>query len=235
MPSTVYRRIPECDPTLVEQAGRFAVADLHESMDVITGRMALMDGSIRPLNPGLRIAGQAVTAYCFPGDGLLAHKAVSLVGPGQVLLFSNGGSGPQTMFAELIALAARAKGAVGAVVEGAVRDSEALREMRFPVWSRGIYPGHTGKSGPGAVNVPIVIGGVRVEPGDVVVADDDGVIAISPSLLPAVLEKARARAEREIKIRGAISQGKVLFDMLDLQTVLEASHTHEVDMTWKEG
>src|SRR6266702_523106 len=93
MTSIIYRRIPTCDPALVAEAAKISVADLHESMNVIPGRMALMDGSIRPLNPGLRIAGQAVTAYCFPGDGLLAHKAVSMVGPGQILVFANGGSG----------------------------------------------------------------------------------------------------------------------------------------------
>ena len=231
MTSIVYRRIPKCDPGLVEAASAISVADLHEAMDIVPGRMALMNGSIQPLNPGLRIAGQAVTAYCFPFDGLLAHKAVSMVGPGQILVFANGGSGPQTMFAELIGLAARQKGAVGAVVEGCVRDTEALRAMRFPVWASGVYAGHTGKSGPGSVNVPIVVGGVRIEPGDIIVADDDGVICIPPLLMPAVLEKAKARAAREVKIRAAISEGKTLFDLLGLQATLEAAGVEEIDGT----
>jgi len=234
MSSVIYRRIPECDPALVAQAGKVAVADLHESMGVIAGRQALMDGSIRPLNPGLRIAGQAVTAYCFPGDGLLAHKAVSLIQPGQILLISNGGSGPQTMFAELIARALVAKGAIGAVVGGSARDTEALRSMNFPLWARGVYPGHTEKSGPGSVNVPIVIGGVHVEPGDIIVADDDGVICIPPSLMPAVLEKAAARAAREVKIRAAIDAGKVLFDLMGLQATLDAAGAQEIDSAWKD-
>ncbi len=232
MTSIVYRRIPECDPALVEAAGRIGVADLHEAMGVIPGRMALMDGSIRPLNPGRHIAGQAVTAFCFPFDGLLAHKAVSMVGPGQILVFANGGTGPQTMFAELIALAARGKGAAGAVVQSCVRDAGALREMRFPVWSSGVYPGHTGKRGPGSVNVPVVVGGVRIEPGDIVVADDDGVISIPPKLMPAVLEKAQARADREVRIRAAIDEGKVLFDMLGLQAELDAAGVEEIDAAW---
>jgi 4-hydroxy-4-methyl-2-oxoglutarate aldolase len=233
MSSTIYRRIPEIDPALLEEAAKVSVADLHESMDVIPGRMALMDGSIRPLNPGQRIAGQAVTAYTFPGDGLLGHKAVSLVGPGQILVFANGGSGPQTMFAELIALAALSRGAAGAVVESCVRDTEALRTMRFPVWSRGVYPARTGKSGPGAVNVPITVGGVRIDPGDVIVADDDGVICIPPALLPEALEKAKARAAREVKIRAAIAEGKLLFDLLGLQATLDAAGAQEFDTTWK--
>ena len=229
----VYRRIPECDPMLVDEVGKFSVADLHESMDVIAGRMALFGPAIRPINPGVRIVGQAVTAFLFPGDGLLGHKAVQLIKPGQILVVANGSAGPQTMFAELVALAAQAAGARGAVVEGHVRDSEALRAMRYPVWASGVYAGHTEKNGPGAVNVPIVCGGVRVEPGDIVVADDDGVIRIPPGLARAAVEKAKARAAREVSIRAAISEGKVLFEMLNLQAALEKAGVEEIDGTWK--
>ena len=232
MTAQIFRRIPECDPQLVAEAAKIAVADLHESMDVIPGRMALFSPAIRPVNPGLRIAGQAVTAYTFPGDGLFGHKAIQLVRPGQVLVFANGGCGPVTMFAELVALAARQNGAAGAVAEGSVRDVEALREMRFPVWASGVYPGHTNKVGPGAVNVPIVCGGVLVEPGDIIVADDDGVICIPPTLMPQVLARAKARAEREVKIRAAIAEGKTLFDLLGLDQAIKATGAQEHDGAW---
>lgn len=230
----VYTRIPTCDPALVEAARQFSVADLHESMDSIAGRQALFDGSLRPLNTGLRIAGQAVTAYTMPGDGLLGHKAISLLSPGNVLVCANGGGGPQAMFAELVSLAAAQRGAAGAIVDGCVRDVEALRASNFPVWSRGVYPGRTGKAGPGAVNVPIVCAGVRVEPGDVIVADDDGVICIPPAELPAILERARARGEREAKIRAAIADGKTLFDLIGLQPAVDAAGIEEIDGTWRD-
>ncbi len=229
----VYRHIPQCDPLLVEAVGRFSVADLHESMDVMAGRMALFGPAIRPINPGLRAVGQAVTAFLFPGDGLLGHKAVQLIKPGQILVVANGGAGPQTMFAELVALAAEAAGARGAVVEGHVRDVEALRTMQFPVWASGVYAGHTGKNGPGFVNVPIVCGGVRVEPGDIIVADDDGVICIPPALAHSVIAKAKARAEREVQIRAAVGGGKVLFDILNLQAALDNAGVEEVEGTWQ--
>jgi 4-hydroxy-4-methyl-2-oxoglutarate aldolase len=229
MTSKVYRQIPLCDPALVEEAGRYSVAELHESMEIIPGRMALFGGDIRPLNPGIRVAGQAVTAFVFPGDGLLGHKAVQLIKPGQILVVANGGSGPQTMFAELVALAARKAGARGAIVESCVRDVEALREMRFPVWSSGVHCGHTGKAGPGSVNIPIVCAGVRVDPG---VADDDGAICLPPALALATFARARLRAEREVKIRAAIDEGKVLFDILKLQEALAASGVEEIEGTW---
>lgn len=231
----VYRQIPPCDPALIEAAGRFSVADLHESMDSVSGRQALFDNGIRPLNIGQRIAGQAVTVYTFPGDGLLGHKAVSLLQPGNILVGANGGSGPQTMFAELVSLAATQRGAAGVVVDGCVRDSEALRRSQFPVWSTGYHVGRTGKVGPGAVNIPIICGGVRVEPGDVIVADEDGVICLTPSDLPAILERAQVRAERETKVRAAIAGGQTLFDLLGLQAAVDAAGIEEIDGTWRSG
>ncbi len=235
MVSRVYRRIPECDPGLVAEAEKFAVADLHESMDTIPGRMALFSPAIRPLNAGLRIAGQAVTASLFPGDGLLGHKAVQLVRPGQIMVVSNGGTGPQVMFAELVALAASQAGARGAIVESCIRDTDALRTMRYPVWSAGVHSARTGKSGPGSVNVPIVCGGVLVNPGDIIVADDDGVICIPPAEMPQILERARTRATREVRIRKAIEEGQVLFDILNLQAAFEAAGVEEIDAVWSES
>lgn len=233
MQSKIYRRIPECDPELVQQAAKYSVSDLHESMDLVSGQMALFGPEIRPLNPGIRIAGQAVTVFSYPQDGLFGHKAVQLVRPGQILVMSNGGRVPQLMFGEMIAMAALKAGAVGAVVEGYVRDVEALRQMRFPVWSSGVYAGHIGKDGPGSVNMPVVCGGVLVHPGDVIIADDDGVICIPPVLLPGVLEKAAARKAREMKARAAIGEGKVLFDLAGMQAAVDASGVEEIDGVWQ--
>ena len=232
MTSRVYRRIPTCDPALVEAAAKSAVADLHESMPEIQGRMALMNPEIRALNRGLRIAGQAVTAYNLPGDGLAGYKALQLAGPGQVLVYANGGHSPCAQFAELVSLAARKSGVAGVIADGPIRDSDALTESRFPVWARGTFCGHTSKRGPGEVNVPVVCGGALVEPGDIIVADGDGVICIPLQMVEGVLVKARERAAREERIRAAIEDGQSLAELIGVQAALDAADTTEIDSTW---
>jgi 4-hydroxy-4-methyl-2-oxoglutarate aldolase len=229
----VYRRIPDCDPALVESAGKFSVADLHESMDVIGGRMALFDPRIAPLTRGQRISGQAFTAYTFPGDGLIGHRAIQLAGPGHILVFANGGCGPLLMFGGQVALAARKQGVRGVVVDGCIRDTDALIEMQFPIWSTGAYAGHLNKVGQGSINVPIVCGGVLVEPGDVIVADSDGVICIPLNQVAAVVEKAKARAEHEVRVRADLNSGKSLAEIFNIRSILDAAGVEEFDCTWK--
>ncbi|HWK68311.1 MAG TPA: 4-carboxy-4-hydroxy-2-oxoadipate aldolase/oxaloacetate decarboxylase [Rhizobiaceae bacterium] len=230
--NVIYTRIPSCDQALVEEAGKFGVADLHEALDLVTGRMALMHHAIRPLNGGLRISGQAVTAFNYPADGLFLHKAVQLVKPGQILVIANSGNAPSTMFAELVALAALKNGAVGVIADGSIRDTDALREMKFPIWSASIHAGHVEKRGPGAVNIPVVCGGALVEPGDIIVADHDGVICIPRSRLEATVAGARERAAREVVIRERIDNGETLFDILDLQTSVDRAGAVQHDSTW---
>ena len=237
MSSEVYLRLPSGDADALTEVGEYAVADLHESMGAAFGfhhaRAALLDPTIAPLKDGQRISGQALTVRSSPADGLLGHRAISLLQPGQILVTANGGHGAAAMFAELTALASRANGGVGAVVDGPIRDADALREMDFPVWSRGRYAGHTDKGGPGSVNVPIVCGGVLVEPGDVIVADGDGVISIPLADLPVVVAGARVRVERERGIRAAIDRGEKLFDLLGFAAALDAARVKEHDRTWK--
>jgi len=230
--NVIYTRIPSCDAALIEEAGKYGVADLHESLDLVTGRMALMSQAIRPLNPGLRVSGQAVTVYGYPGDALFMHKAVQLVRPGQILVLANSGNTPSTMFAELVALAALKNGVAGVIADGSIRDTDALRDLNFPVWSASIHAGHVEKRGPGAVNIPIVCGGVLVEPGDVIVADNDGVICIPRGALSAAVEGARGRARREVLIRERIDKGEVLFDILDMQSNLEEVGAVQHDRSW---
>lgn len=235
MAAVIFRHIPPCDPALIEAAGTIGVSDLHEALGIVAGRMALMEPRIGALNRGLRIAGQAVTAFLYPGDALLGHCAIALLQPGQVLVSANGNCGPSTMFAELVARAALRNGARGAVVDGSIRDTDALTAMRFPVWSSGISSAHTEKRGPGAVNVPIVCGGVYVEPGDVIVADGDGVISIPLARLAATIEAARERAAREAKIRAAIDAGESLFELMRLGEQIAAAGIEERDEAWSPG
>lgn len=235
MESVVYTRIPGCDQALVKEAGQYGVADLHESLGPVSGRMALMSEKIRPLNNGLRIAGQAVTAYTYPGDALMIHRAVQLVQQGQVLVFANSANGPSTMFAEFVALAALKNGAAGVVAEGSIRDTDALRDMNFPVWAASIHAGHTEKRGPGAVNIPVVCGGVLVEPGDIIVADGDGVICIPRGALKPAIAQARSRKAREIETRARIARGETLFDMKNFKANLDAAGVVEYAGTWMPG
>ena len=139
MTHRIFTRIPDGDPAVIEAIGQSSVADLHEAMETIPGRMSLLDPAIAPLNRGLKIVGQAVTAHVFPGDGLAAYRALQLAGAGQVLVVTTAGQASTPMFAELVSLAAREKGLAGVVVDGPVRDSDALRKDHFPVWCRGTY------------------------------------------------------------------------------------------------
>lgn len=234
MTHRIFTRIPEGDLAVIEAIGRSSVADLHEAMETIPGRMSLLDPAIAPLNRGLKIVGQAVTAYVFPGDGLAGYRALQLAGAGQVLVVTTAGQATTPMFAEMVSLAAREKGLAGVVVDGPVRDSDALTKTQFPVWCRGRYAGRLLKRGPGEVNVPVVCGGVLIEPGDVIVADGDGVLRIPLADAPRVLAGAQARARREDGIRADIAAGANMYEVVGLKAALDASDMTEIDGTWQQ-
>jgi 4-hydroxy-4-methyl-2-oxoglutarate aldolase len=235
MTHRIFTRIPEGDPAVIEAIGQLSAADLHEAMETIPGRMSLLDPAIAPLNRGLKIVGQAVTAYVFPGDGLAGYRALQLAGAGQVLVIATAGQATTPMFGEMVSLAAREKGLAGVVVDGPVRDSDALTKTQFPVWCRGRYAGRLLKRGPGEVNVPVVCGGVLIEPGDVIVADGDGVLRIPLADAPRVLSAAQARARREDGIRAAIAAGANMYEVVGLKAALDASDMTEIDGTWQQS
>jgi 4-hydroxy-4-methyl-2-oxoglutarate aldolase len=235
MTHRIFTRIPEGDPAVIEAIGQSSAADLHEAMETIPGRMSLLDPAIAPLNRGLKIVGQAVTAYVFPGDGLAGYRALQLAGAGQVLVIATAGQATTPMFGEMVSLAAREKGLAGVVVDGPVRDSDALTKTQFPVWCRGRYAGRLLKRGPGEVNVPVVCGGVLIEPGDVIVADGDGVLRIPLADAPRVLSAAQARARREDGIRAAIAAGANMYEVVGLKAALDASDMTEIDGTWQQS
>lgn len=231
----VYGRIPAVDAALVARAAKIGVADLHEGLGPVAGRMALMSPAMRPLCPGTRIAGQAVTAYNYPGDNLMLHMALRLVEAGQVLVLTNGGGDQGAQWGEMAATYARDKDIGGVVVDGAIRDTDALAEMRSPVWSTAISPSHPDKKSAGAVNVPIVCAGVHVRPGDVIVADGDGVLAIPREHLETAVTNAEARAGRERAIRDELAAGKHLFDIMGLQGEFDRLGIPVHDTTWADG
>jgi 4-hydroxy-4-methyl-2-oxoglutarate aldolase len=230
----ICTRIPLPDPALVAEAAKYAIADLHESLGAVQGRMALMSARMRPLLDGRRISGAAVTSHNFPGDNLMIHVALKVAQRGQILVLANGGGTQGALWGDVACTFAAKKGIAGVIADGPVRDVEALRRMKFPVWSTAISPSHPEKRGPGSVNVPIVADGVLVEPGDVIVADDDGVLVIPQAHLARAVEGARARAAKEVAIRARIEAGESLFEILNMEAAVRAAGIEQVDKAWLE-
>jgi 4-hydroxy-4-methyl-2-oxoglutarate aldolase len=202
--SPVYTRIPACDPALLKEAGRYGVSDLHEGLGAVAGRTCLMAPSMRPNTLGTRMVGQAITSFNYPGDNLMLHRALALAEAGQVIVASNGGSAQGALWGELA----------------------------FPVWSTAVSPSHPEKRGPGAVNMPLVCAGVTVNPGDIIAADGDGVLVISPALLETAVTAARARAAKEEGIRAAITRGETLAGILGMGAAFEKAGIEDVSTTW---
>ncbi|MBB3095182.1 4-hydroxy-4-methyl-2-oxoglutarate aldolase [Actinoplanes campanulatus] len=184
------------------------------------GRRGAVSPDLRPIQAGARIAGSAVTVSCHPGDNLMIHAAVEQVRPGDVVVVTTTSPSTDGMLGDLLATSLRARGAIGVVLDAGVRDVAELREMGFPVWSRAVSTQGTVKASPGSVNVPIVVGGQVVGPGDAIVADDDGVVVIPRERAAAVLAAARARVASEQAKRARLAAGELGLDMYNLRPLL---------------
>lgn len=227
----VYLQVDRVDAQTCALARGVSVADLHESLGGIAGRAATMTPAMRPLVPGLRIAGPAVTAWCPPGDNLMMHRALYLAQKGDVLVVQAPEGGAQ--WGDMAGLYAKTKGLEGIVVDGFIRDTDDLAAMRSPVWSTAIGPSSPQKSGAGLANAPIACGGVRVEPGDLVVADGDGVIVVPRAHAPAVVERARARMAREEAARREIAAGKHPWFLHGCEENYRKLDVEEIDGPWR--
>lgn len=235
MKPVAYTEIPRIDRALIDRASRNSVADLHEGLGAIAGRRCLLSPAMRPVWTGARTCGQAITCYNYPGDNLLLHIAAKLAQPGDVIVATNGGSAQGALWGDMITYYSQRKGIAGAVVDGAVRDTGRVREMAFPVFSTAISVSHPEKRGPGSANVPVVVAGVTVNPGDLVVADDDGVLAIPPGLVEPAVENAEARAAKEAGFRDRLDEGRTMYDLLGLARDVEACGLTEIEGTWKDA
>ncbi|GAA4472085.1 4-carboxy-4-hydroxy-2-oxoadipate aldolase/oxaloacetate decarboxylase [Phytohabitans houttuyneae] len=189
-------------------------ATVHEA----AGRSGDLDPGIRPIQSGVTLAGRAVTADCHPGDNLAVHRAVLAAGPGDVLVVAAGGH-LAGYWGEILAVAARARGVAGLVIDGGCRDTAALRRMGFPVWSAGVSVRGTVKRTVRSVGEPVVAGGVLVAPGDYVLADDDGVVVVPAARVAAVLDAAEARREREEAGFARLREGATTFEVLGIEDV----------------
>ena len=205
----VIREIERVDPSVVEQASKFPSSILAD----VAGRRGALSGRIAPLAPSMRFAGPAVTVEVRPGDNLMIHAALAIVKPGDVIVVDGKGDLSSALMGEIMCQQAVALGVVGVVIDGAVRDSEAIRELGFPMYAAGLNPNGPTKFVPGRLNHPVSIGGVSVRPGDLVVGDADGVTVIerdkAAAMLPLAAEKVAAETKRiaDIKSRQSLRPG----------------------------
>jgi 4-hydroxy-4-methyl-2-oxoglutarate aldolase len=220
----VVRKVPRADAAIVAELGAAGVATVHEA-----GAAGLLDPGISPIQQGARIGVSAVTVSCAPGDNIMVHAAVEMIEPGDVLVVTTTTPADNGMFGELLATSVLTRGCAGVVVDGGVRDVSDLRLKGPPVWARVVHAAGTVKATPGSVNLPVACGGVTIRPGDVVVADDDGVVVVERERAPDVVVAVRARLVREDETRARLAAGELGLDLYGFREKLEEMGVRWVD------
>jgi 4-hydroxy-4-methyl-2-oxoglutarate aldolase len=225
MKPVVVRNIQRADSNAIGTFEALGVATVHEAL----GRSGLMKPYLRPIWPGAQIAGPAVTVLAQPGDNWMLHVAIEQCRPGDVVVVGCTADNTDGMFGELLATSMRARGVKGLVIDAGCRDVKALSDMAFPVWSKAVSAKGTVKSTLGAVNIPVVCAGVNVEPGDAVVADDDGVVIVPKKLAVEVAQKAQKRHDEEDGKRKQLASGVLGLDMYKMREPLAKAGLRYVD------
>ncbi|MPY64775.1 4-carboxy-4-hydroxy-2-oxoadipate aldolase/oxaloacetate decarboxylase [Streptomyces spongiae] len=217
MGGVIVTNPPKADAKDVEALAAFGVATVHEAM----GRTGLLGTHLRPIQQDTRVAGTAVTVLSWPGDNLMIHAAVEQCGEGDLLVVTTTSPSTDGMFGELFATALQRRGVRGLVINAGIRDTAELRAMGFPAWAAAVSAQGTVKATGGSVNVPVVIGGQVIRPGDVILADDDGVVCVPRERARQAAEASEVREAKEAASRAAFQEGQLGLDRYGLRETLQ--------------
>jgi len=230
MKPIIVRNIERPDAGLVQKLGEYGVATVHEAQD----RTGLMLPYMRPIYPAARIAGPAVTVFCHAGDNLMIHAAIEVSRPGDVVVVTTQSESSDGMFGELLATSFRAHGIAGLIIDAGVRDVADLTAMQFPVFSKSISAQGTVKETAGSVNIDVVCAGALVHPGDIIVADLDGVVVVQRREIAELVRLCEERLTKEAKNRKRLLAGELGLDIYGLRAKLKALGLQYVDRASQE-
>ncbi|WKA48033.1 4-carboxy-4-hydroxy-2-oxoadipate aldolase/oxaloacetate decarboxylase [Geobacillus zalihae] len=217
MEKYIIRNIQRPALSIIEELKHYDVSTVYEAQ----GKQGLLSPKLKPIQQGISICGPAVTAVCYAGDNLMIHAAIEVCQPGDVLVVATIGEGIHGMIGELIVRALMKRGVQGLIIDAGIRDVKQIRELGFPVWSKAVHPEGTTKARGGWVNAPAVCAGVLVHPGDLIMADDDGVVVIRKDEAASSLEAAKKRVDKEAETKQKIEKGELSLDFYHLRATLQ--------------